>query len=280
MKSDLVNSLGDTQESSDVAELIRETYFEIGTLRDWPWMWEITSLEGVGDVDNPTKLKIPENVCWVEWIKYNKQNTGATDDAAAVANSNNSVTPGNPAPTALVNEKNYQEVAYLSPREFCDISYKLNSEIAQVTTVFENGVRLLIENDRQPTYWTSFDDEFIIMNAFDQNFESTLQQSNNTIHAKRLPTWQVEDTFVPDLPAHLFPYLLAEAKSVCSVEIRQVANEKAEQKSRRQLVTMQHRAWRENGQQKTPDFGRPVRGGFRTARSRNYNYPYGYNRTR
>lgn len=238
MNSDQANSIADTEESLKVANTIKTVYYEILGQRDWPWLFEITSLEGVGDIDNPTKLKIPEEVERIEWIKYNKQNT----DSATTAGDGT--------------ELNYQPVWYLAPWEFCNLGYRLNSDIDEVTTVFENGTRLLIENDKHPTYWTSFDDDFIIMNAFDKDFETTLQQSNNTIHAKRSPAWQMTDTFIPDLPTHMFPLLVSEATSTAFMNIKQVANQKAEQQSRRQTLTMQKRSWKQDGKPQTPNFGR------------------------
>ena len=241
MNSDQVNTVADTEESLKVANTIKTVYYEILGQRDWPWLMEVTSLEGVGDVTNPTKLRIPEEVCWIDWIKYNKQN------------------PEAPASTSVGDgtELNFQPVWWLEPWDFCNLTYRLNSDIDEVTTIVENGVRLLIENDKHPTYWTTFDDEFIIMNAFNKDFESTLEQTNNVVHAKRLPIWQMTDTFIPDLPTHMFPLLIAEATSTAFMNIKQVANQKAEQQSRRQLLTMQKRSWKTRGQaSNTPNYGR------------------------
>lgn len=240
MNSDQVNGVADTEESLKVANTIKTVYYEILGQRDWPWLFEITALEGVGDVNNPTKLRIPEEIVWIDFIKYNKQNPDGT---------------GPLPPNGK--ELNFQHVHWLEPYDFCNLTYRLNSDIPEVTTVTENGVRLLIENDKHPTYWTTFDDEFVIMNAFNKDFETTLEQFNNVIRGERLPLWQMEDTFIPDLPTHMFPLLLAEATSTAFMNIKQVANQKSEQQSRRQLLTQQKRSWKTRGQaNNTPNYGR------------------------
>ncbi len=71
MDSDDVNSIDDTVESLQVATVIRETFDDIISSRDWPFLRDKFQLEGLADVDNPTKMKLPDSVNKVFWIKYN-----------------------------------------------------------------------------------------------------------------------------------------------------------------------------------------------------------------
>src|SRR5258706_9554655 len=73
MDSDSINSIGDTVESSQVANVIKETYFYIVAQRDWPFLKTHTTLVGLADVSNPTHMEFPENCDKVFWIKYNKK---------------------------------------------------------------------------------------------------------------------------------------------------------------------------------------------------------------
>lgn len=73
MESDSINSLGDTVESLQVAEIIKETYFDIISNRDWPFLKAKTTLTALGDTTNPTKMQFPTSVDKIFWIKYHKK---------------------------------------------------------------------------------------------------------------------------------------------------------------------------------------------------------------
>jgi hypothetical protein len=73
MDSDEVSSIDETVESIQVAELIKESYFDLMAQRDWPFLRQLYTLEGLADVANPTKMKLPDTANKVFWIKYNKK---------------------------------------------------------------------------------------------------------------------------------------------------------------------------------------------------------------
>ena len=73
MDDDDVNSIDDTVESLQVATTIKEAYYEILSDRDWPFLNSLTTLTGLADLSNPTKMLIPENQNKIFWIKYNKK---------------------------------------------------------------------------------------------------------------------------------------------------------------------------------------------------------------
>lgn len=73
LDSDPVDSIDETVEAVQVAELIKEAYFELISQRDWPFLFVLGNLQAVGDVNNPTKMKIPDTWNKIKWIKYNKQ---------------------------------------------------------------------------------------------------------------------------------------------------------------------------------------------------------------
>ena len=71
--SDEVNSIDDTVESIQIADLVKESYFELLSQRDWPFLFAISNLEGLADTNNPTKMRMQEAWNKVKWIKYNKK---------------------------------------------------------------------------------------------------------------------------------------------------------------------------------------------------------------
>jgi hypothetical protein len=73
LDSDDVNSIDDTVESIQIADLVKESYFELLSQRDWPFLFAISSLEGLADTNNPTKMRMQEAWNKVKWIKYNKK---------------------------------------------------------------------------------------------------------------------------------------------------------------------------------------------------------------
>lgn len=72
--SDPANSIDDTEESLQVASIVRDAYFKLASRRDdWPFLKSLTQLTGLGDAANPTKMRFPEGVNKVYWLKYNKK---------------------------------------------------------------------------------------------------------------------------------------------------------------------------------------------------------------
>lgn len=73
MESDPVNSIDDTVESIQVAEFVREAFYDLMAQREWPFLRQLSSLEGLGDTTRPTYMRMPETVNKLYWIKYNKK---------------------------------------------------------------------------------------------------------------------------------------------------------------------------------------------------------------
>jgi len=73
LDSDPVDSIDETVEAVQVAELIKEAYFELISQRDWPFLFQLAPLQALGDTNNPTKMKIPDTWNKVKWVKYNKK---------------------------------------------------------------------------------------------------------------------------------------------------------------------------------------------------------------
>ena len=73
MDSDPVDSIDETVEAIQVADIVKEAFFELMSQRDWPFLFNTGSLQGLGDVANPTKMKMPDTWKKVKWIKYNKK---------------------------------------------------------------------------------------------------------------------------------------------------------------------------------------------------------------
>lgn len=73
LDSDPVDSIDETVEAVQVADLVKEAYFDLMSQRDWPFLFQLGNLTGLGDTSNPTKMFIPANYNKIKWVKYNKK---------------------------------------------------------------------------------------------------------------------------------------------------------------------------------------------------------------
>lgn len=232
MSSDEVNSIDDTVESLQVAGIIKSTYFNIIDGRDWPHLYQMFVLEASGDTNKPTHMRLPDNIIEIEWLKYNTKTLTTDKDA-------------------------FKEITYKSPKEFMNILDARDSKATYVKVVEDDTtIDLNIYNDRQPQYFTSFDNENVILDAYLNTLESTLQASKTQAYGKVYPTWTQEDSFIPDLPTQSFSYLLNEAKSTCFLRLAQAGDQKAEQHSVTQRRRMSQDAWRVADTVKYATYGR------------------------
>jgi hypothetical protein len=232
MSSDSVNSIGDTEEALQVTNILKSTYNEMMSRREWPHLKEVAPLESFSDSRYPTHLLLPENTRKVEWITYNQRNRSNPNDSFSV-------------------------IKYMEPNAFIQWTNSRNSSGEGVVTVQTvTDVPFKILSNTPPTYWTSFNDKYIIMDSYESLVEDTLQGSQAQTEIYLYPNWETSDSFVPNLPGHLFPALLAEAKSTCFYILKQTANEKAEQQSKRQQNKMSMSSWVTNGGLRYPDYGR------------------------
>lgn len=230
MDSDEVNNVTDTVESEQVAEVVKETYFAMLDEMNLPNAEELFQLEATSS-STPTKMKIPDTVHEVFWIKYNVDNTSGGTQAA------------------------YRDITYLSPKDFLDHIMLRNQTSSNVTKITDT-VDLLVITDAMPTYWTSFDNEYVVFDSYHSTYDSNLQASKTQCHGLKEPTWTVSNDFVPDLPTNMFTLLIAESKSTSFFNFKQVSNGKSEQIARRQRVSSRKNKWRQNGGIQTINYGR------------------------
>lgn len=200
MSSDNVNSVDDTVESDQVVRIIRDVYFDLVERLEIPVQHTLLNLEGLGDTTKPTHMKLPDGVRYISSIRYNKLDTGDTAE-------------------------NYRPVDYKSPEEFLEFVYGRDNNSTDVDAITDfSGEKLLVRNDHNPTYWTSFDDEYIVFDSYNSAVDTTLQSSKTTCRGSQESSFSLTDSFIPDLPAKFFPLLLSEAKTKCFAILNQVTN--------------------------------------------------------
>lgn len=70
MSSDEVNSIGDTAESLQVANIIQTVYYNIAARANLPEHNGLVQLVGVNDPLRPVLMTVPSNVTRINWIQY------------------------------------------------------------------------------------------------------------------------------------------------------------------------------------------------------------------
>lgn len=246
LDSDNFNSISDTIEAQQMAVIVQDTYYELFDNRTWPYSGRFIQMTGLGDINHPTHLLIPDDVVEWEFIKYDVR-------------------------TSVSARQQYLDILFRKPKDFIELTNTRNSldSNTQVVTDF-GGAKLLIRNDHGPSWWTTFDDRYIVFDALDNVVDSTIQQSKVQAYGYKRPIITLTDTFefTPDiLPQQFYSLLIAESKSAASLKLRQIADTKEEQKARRQRFSAsQEKLSRSERDRGIPNFGRPNSGNRSTFR--------------
>lgn len=137
-------------------------------------------------------LKIPDNVSSIEWLSYD------------------TTTPG--ARTTM------RRLEYLPPEQFLNVvqAYDTLADNVEVCSTLYEDIELPYYNDKQPTYWTSFDNKYIVCNSVDKTIDTYgLVADKTQVNAIVTPVWETDDNFIPDMPPQLFPLLMYETAELC-----------------------------------------------------------------
>jgi len=233
---DQVDSIVDTVESEQVAKICKECFVDMVGQRAWPFKRKLIQLEAVSDSTKPTMLRIPKNVNRVTQLYYDTS----------------------------CNEKRFSQINNVTPDEFIQyvmtydatasntISYTLLTSPNRTATTVE----LLAKNDTQPTMWTSFDDYYIVMNAYDSSIDDTLQSSKTLTWGEVQPTFRLADDHTPDIPEHFLPYYLNDIRNTAWINLKGTAHPKYAAELRRHRNRLQASEWRQNGKPGVPNYGR------------------------
>lgn len=232
--SDEVNSIDDTVESRQVAQVVKTSYFEIIGNRNWPHLEKLIIFDSLSDISRPTHIRIPLLV---------KEMVGDLNY--------NITSPANG------NIDKLKKLTFKDPEAFLRIVYSVNTDATNIQLVSDfSGAKFYVYTDKAPTYWTSIDNEHIIFDSYDSTAGATVLGSRTQGMAYVEPSWTHVDSFIPDLPSEAFPALLEEAKSTAFIVLKQMANQKAEQKSTRQQRWLSRKAWKAHGGINYPNYGR------------------------
>lgn len=236
MDTDEINSIFDTVESEQVASIVKRSYINMISTRNWPHLSKLIQFSPITDFTRPTHLRMPSNIKELQFINYDVRKLGET-------------------------KRNYDEIIYLDPVEFLFKLNDRNSDNEDIVIIDNGGgVELLIDKTKRPRYWTTFDDQNIVFDAYDELVDTVLQNSKMQAKAYLTPIWTTDDDFIPDLPSEAFSKLVEEAKSTAFLVLKQMTNAKAEANSQSQSRWLSRKSWSANGGIKFAKFGRQGKG--------------------
>lgn len=233
MNHDSVNSISDTIESRQIAEEARTVYYELMDREDWPHLIKLMPLEALPGIAYPNYMKIPEDVARIDQIKYEATEYGET-------------------------RRQFRDVKYLHPQQFLDLVYMRSTDednVEEITDV--DGTVLLILNDIAPTYWTTFDDEHVVFDSYDNEVSDTLLEAKSVVIGKVIPPWTHTDEFIPDMPDQMFSTWIAEVTAAAFTYWKQGQSIKDEQRAARGISRLRKDARKITATWSKADYGRP-----------------------
>lgn len=222
MESDEVDSITDTVEAWGVALLCRDVFYDCAADRGWPEHEALFELNASGSDLQPTLMTLPENVIKTNWIRYN---------------------------TKLATETNaiYTDIEFVPFTRFLErqSGYQTDVSAGQMTiTSNTESFEMLYATNKQPSFYTVFDNNQIIFDSYASTIDTTLQKSKTMCHGLLYPTFTLEDSFAPDLAPNDFSYFRNKAKFRAFSEFKQVQNTEALGEARRQKIVSQLRSRR------------------------------------
>lgn len=232
MDSDDVNDIADTEEALQVVDIIEDTYNFLMVQLDPPHLKQTCKMLNGGDATRPTNLIIPDEVSEISKLKYEITDT---DDTNRV----------------------FRDLIYCEPQDFVDKLLVRDSSAVEVQeSTSPNGTPLFLFNERPPTFWTSFDDELIVADAYDNTESITLLGSKTIVLCKVIPDFTKANSFVADLPEKYFPVFLAESRRACHLYLKQQDSAVDAKRALQGTHTIRNKDWKAHDPKKKIKFGR------------------------
>lgn len=233
--SDEIDSLNETIEATEIVSILELAYDEILDRRDWEFLRDRTlrmKARAVGD-NKLFNLDIPTAVTKIQCLKYRD-----------------------------INGK-FPELTYVEPCLFIERLDGRNAGDDNVTEIAnDDGVLLKIITDKSPTFFTSFDEDTISFDAYDETRGTGNQAGDTVILANVKPVMDFTDpTAKFPIPERMGTLLLNEAMATAGLQLRQIIDSRAERIARRQGIKLRELEPRTTRDQKVKRHGRRTSSG-------------------
>jgi hypothetical protein len=213
MDAEPVNSIGDSLEALQVASIIEDTYYNIVTNKNIPEFNHLLKLTALSNSATPTHFQYPTAVDKIEKVWYDVSSDGTFE---------------------------YGEVYWMDPGAFLEMVDSVNSNYVFVSDM-KAGTQLRIRTDKHPEYYSSFDDDYIVMDSHLSTLDSTLQASKTRASGVKIPVFDAtDDAYTALLDDNLFPLFFNESKSVSMSILKGSPDPKVDQAARRARYNYQN----------------------------------------
>lgn len=229
LSSTPVGSISDTSEAFQVATFIKDTYENLLTNRKVPDFESLIKLVPYSDNRYPVLLHYPEDIKELKTLWYDVRCNGGTSY--------------------------YKEILWVDPETFLRRSTSMGDRTIEMREPFTDTV-LYIPSDRDPSYWTTFDNKNILFDSFDKEKDDTIQESKLRGYGSYYPVFRMEDEFTPHLHGMYFPMLLTESKALAFSLLKGYVDPKVEQMARRQRYSLQNDRYIDDRPEHWNDYGR------------------------
>lgn len=222
MDGDDVTSITDTPEATQVALAAKTVYLDIVARADLPELYALNNLTE-SSAATPVIMTVPTDVSEVLWIKYDKHINGQTDLFMA--------------PVYFVPLQVFLENTSL-------LSESADNVDSMTVTIGSSSIELLFRNDKAPDWYTTYDDETLLFDAYDGSVDAFLRASKSQAYVRTTPSFTFSDGFTPSLDETQMQLWLNETKALCWAEYRQLQHQKAEVNAKRGWTRLQKTKFR------------------------------------
>ena len=210
-----VNSITDTRESMQIAKIVSETYYDLLLRNEIAVEYNFYKPDSIVEpTTKPNYFKLKQPAITINSVRYKNETTDK-----------------------------YTELCYVTPEEF--ISSRINlsktfnkdtNEPQWIDVTDFSGVEYRIQNNKHPSYYTILNDEYIVVDSFDLSVEDTIQESKVIIYGKFMPSFVLEDDFIPNINTIHFPTLLSMSKIAAGAELKEWMSPQEYNKARKQVI--------------------------------------------
>lgn len=240
MDSENVNSTDDSIEAQQIKNVIFDTYYDLVHSRIIPEHNKLKSLGRISNTAGPTTFSLdyltPFDIQKIHSIRYNVNSDTTSPE--------------------------WKELKYIDILEFMELYSEDDNTVAAVLSdkTFEaTNIRAWVRNDKQPDYYTLYNDDFVVLDSWDSSQSTYGVGSRVAMYAQTVPSLNGfdadNDSF--ELDNNYIQYILTEAKSRCFSLFKGGVDQKIEQSARRQKVYLQNDLYKNEEQRiKRPTYGR------------------------
>jgi hypothetical protein len=226
--SEEVGSIDDSVEATVIVTILEKAYYALVGSELIPEHGGLLKLTAASDSTTPTQFFLPTGNFKLTKVWY------ATDD-----------------------DFTYSEVTWCTPEDFLSKTDKRSADFENIKEPV-SGTNLRIGNAKNPDWYTSFDDETIIMDSYDDSIDDTLQESKVRAFGYTVPTFKRSNTWEIDLDQGLQSYLFHEVLSTVLAlpGFGGAPSQKIELVARRNYSRLNNDRYKFVDPRRIPDYGR------------------------